>query len=160
LNADPQAHMEHLHSSPRIEPQVDGCIECGYCEPSCPSRSLTTTPRQRIALRREMQRQPARSLVLAELLAAYEYDAIQTCAGDASCALSCPIGIDTGSLMKEFRTSSTRAAPSPSRWRSHDTGSSSSDSRAQCYVSDTSPSAPSVAPIRVALRGPAPLSQP
>jgi len=103
LNADPQAHMEHLHSSPRIEPQVDGCIECGYCEPSCPSRSLTTTPRQRIALRREMQRQPARSLVLAELLAAYEYDAIQTCAGDASCALSCPIGIDTGSLMKEFR---------------------------------------------------------
>jgi D-lactate dehydrogenase len=41
--------------------------------------------------------------VLAELLAAYEYDAIQTCAGDASCALSCPIGIDTGSLMKEFR---------------------------------------------------------
>lgn len=103
LNDDPQAHMEHLHSSPRIEPQVDGCIECGYCEPSCPSRSLTTTPRQRIAIRREMQRQPDRSHLLAELLAAYEYDAIQTCAGDASCALSCPIGIDTGSLMKEFR---------------------------------------------------------
>jgi D-lactate dehydrogenase len=50
-----------------------------------------------------MQRQPARALVLAELLAAYEYDAIQTCAGDGSCALSCPIGIDTGSLMKDFR---------------------------------------------------------
>jgi D-lactate dehydrogenase len=103
LNSDPQAHMDHLHSSPQVEPQVDGCIECGYCDPSCPSRSLTTTPRQRIALRREMQRQPARAVVLAELLEAYEYDAIQTCAGDGSCALSCPIGIDTGSLMKAFR---------------------------------------------------------
>ena len=35
------------------------CIECGYCEPVCPSRELTLTPRQRIVVRREMVRQEA-----------------------------------------------------------------------------------------------------
>jgi D-lactate dehydrogenase len=54
-------------------------------------------------LRREMARQPENSTVLQTLQKDYEYDAIETCAGDGTCALSCPIGIDTGSLMREFR---------------------------------------------------------
>ena len=37
-----------------VEAEVDRCVECGYCEPVCPSKDLTTTPRQRIVLRREM----------------------------------------------------------------------------------------------------------
>ena len=38
------------------------------CEPVCPSRNATTTPRQRILLRREMARQPEGSPVLEALL--------------------------------------------------------------------------------------------
>ena len=41
---------------PTVEEEVDKCIECGYCEPKCPSRELTLTPRQRIVVRREMTR--------------------------------------------------------------------------------------------------------
>ena len=26
---------------------VDKCIECGFCEPTCPSNDLTLTPRQK-----------------------------------------------------------------------------------------------------------------
>ena len=37
-----------------VEEEVDRCVECGYCEPVCPSKDLTLTPRQRIVLRREI----------------------------------------------------------------------------------------------------------
>ena len=59
LNRDPGVHLRDLKSTPPIEESATACVECGFCEPVCPSRNLTTTPRQRIVLRREMARQPA-----------------------------------------------------------------------------------------------------
>jgi D-lactate dehydrogenase len=56
INPDRRAHLENLKRIPTIEPEVDKCIECGYCESKCPSRELTLTPRQRIVVRREMAR--------------------------------------------------------------------------------------------------------
>jgi D-lactate dehydrogenase len=103
LNREPGAHLRNLKTIPPIEEEATTCVECGFCEPVCPSRDLTTTPRQRIVLRREMARQPAGSPVQRALLRQYEYDAIETCAADGSCALACPVGIDTGKLIKEFR---------------------------------------------------------
>jgi D-lactate dehydrogenase len=110
LNRDPGAHLRNLKSTPPIEEVADSCVECGFCEPVCPSRHLTTTPRQRIVLRREMARQPAGSPVLNALLEEYEYDAVQTCAADGSCALACPLGIDTGKLVKDLRAREHGAA--------------------------------------------------
>jgi D-lactate dehydrogenase len=103
LTRDPESHLKNLQTAPTIEAAVDRCIQCGFCEPVCPSRNLTTTPRQRIALRREMARQAAGSRVTAKILAQFEYDAIQTCAGDGSCAIACPVDINTGALMKHLR---------------------------------------------------------
>ena len=34
---------------------VDKCIECGFCEPTCPSNELTLTPRQRIVINRDFK---------------------------------------------------------------------------------------------------------
>ncbi|MCY0949278.1 FAD-binding and (Fe-S)-binding domain-containing protein [Streptomyces sp. H27-S2] len=103
LDRDPRAHLRGLKTIPRVEAVADPCIECGFCEPTCPSGDLTTTPRQRIVLRREMTRQQPGSPVLDGLLDAYGYDAVDTCAGDSTCKLACPVGIDTGALMKDFR---------------------------------------------------------
>ena len=105
LSSDPEVHLRHLKSTPAIEDvaNANACIECGFCEPVCPSRDLTTTPRQRIVLRREMARQPAGSAVQRALVQQYEYDGIQTCAADGSCRLACPVGIDTGKLVKDLR---------------------------------------------------------
>ncbi|MFN8112031.1 MAG: FAD-binding and (Fe-S)-binding domain-containing protein [Solirubrobacterales bacterium] len=103
LNRDPGCHLENLKTTPPIEEVATTCVECGFCEPVCPSRNLTTTPRQRIVLRREMARQPAGSPLLAKLIEEYEYDGLQTCAADGTCATTCPLGIDTGVLVKELR---------------------------------------------------------
>ncbi len=88
-----------------VDDEVDDCVECGYCEPVCPSRDLTTTPRQRIVLRREMARlrQIGDLETLQEVDADYAYDAIDTCAVDGMCATACPVHINTGDLMKRLR---------------------------------------------------------
>src|SRR5439155_27179222 len=103
LNRDPEVHLRNLKSTPPIEKAADACVECGFCEPVCPSRDLTTTPRQRIVLRREMVRQPAGSPVLEALLREYEYDGLETCAAGGTCGLACPVGIDTGKFVKGQR---------------------------------------------------------
>ncbi|HEX3905814.1 MAG TPA: (Fe-S)-binding protein, partial [Polyangia bacterium] len=99
------------------------CVECGFCEPVCPSRDLTTTPRQRIVLRREIARQPNGSALQGALLEELGYEALDTCAADGSCQLACPVGIDTGALVKELRAErhtnrAERAAlATAKRWR-------------------------------------------
>jgi D-lactate dehydrogenase len=103
LNRDPRVHMANLQSSPAIDAEVTTCVECGLCEPVCPSRWLTTTPRQRIVLRRELARQRPGSPVALALAREYEHDALDTCAADGSCAIACPLGIDTGALVKTLR---------------------------------------------------------
>jgi D-lactate dehydrogenase len=105
LTHNQNIHLQNLKSVPQIE-GVSGasqCIECGFCEPVCPSRNVTMTPRQRIAVRREMARQPPESAVLGQLQKDFQYDGIDTCAGDGTCAIPCPIGINTGALIKELR---------------------------------------------------------
>lgn len=104
LNRDPGVHLRDLMTTPPIEEEATTCVECGFCEPVCPSRDLTTTPRQRIVLRREMMRQGGDTPVRRALIEEFEYDAIETCANDGSCLLACPVGIDTGVFIKDLRS--------------------------------------------------------
>ncbi|RSN05811.1 FAD-binding oxidoreductase [Nonomuraea sp. WAC 01424] len=105
LTEDPEAHLRDLKTVPSVEPEVDRCVECGYCEPVCPSRDLTTTPRQRIVLRRELAaaRAAGDEALARELEDAYAYDAVDTCAVDGMCATACPVLINTGDLTKRLR---------------------------------------------------------
>jgi D-lactate dehydrogenase len=113
LTNDDGVNLKSFKSAPPIEDVAVHCIECGFCEAVCPSRNVTATPRQRIVLRREMARQPENSPLLARLQDDYEYDGIETCAVDGSCAIPCPVQINTGALEKTFR----RAESTPRRER-------------------------------------------
>ncbi len=105
LTDDPNGHLQHLKAAPTVEDEVDRCVECGYCEPVCPSKDLTTTPRQRIVLRRETERARLAGDVelVAELDREYQYDAVDTCAVDGMCQTACPVLINTGDLVKRLR---------------------------------------------------------
>jgi D-lactate dehydrogenase len=103
LSRDPGIHLRDLKTEPPIDGPASSCMECGFCEPVCPSRDLTTTPRQRIVLRREIARQPNGSPVQEALLEELGYEVLDTCAADGSCQLACPVGIDTGRMVKELR---------------------------------------------------------
>jgi len=110
LNADPRIHLKNLKPLPPAHPLVDTCIECGFCEVHCPSRDLTLTPRQRIVVFREIVRLRALNSTaqgLTQLEKSYRYAGDQTCATDGLCALSCPVEIDTGSLVKTLREESS-----------------------------------------------------
>jgi D-lactate dehydrogenase len=108
LNDDPRVHLKDLKPMPAISALADRCIECGLCEPRCPSRELSLSPRQRIVVAREVARLEATPGAEAEslkaaLLADYAYEGVETCAGDSMCQTSCPVKIDTGALMKELK---------------------------------------------------------
>ena len=106
FNNDPHCHLKHFKPLPLFNPKVDKCIECGFCEVNCLTCGLTLSARQRIVVQREIARlqttrtEPERLLRLQKQ---YRYAGNHTCAGDGLCAMSCPMGINTGDLTHDNR---------------------------------------------------------
>jgi D-lactate dehydrogenase len=119
LDENPARHVTDFKTSPTVETEIDRCVECGYCEPVCPSRDLTTTPRQRIVLRREMARaeQSGDTGLLRRLREEFEYDGVETCAVDGMCQTACPVLINTGDLVRRLRAEDTGRVKQAA-WRS------------------------------------------
>ncbi|HET9909777.1 MAG TPA: FAD-binding and (Fe-S)-binding domain-containing protein [Anaerolineales bacterium] len=120
INHDPQAHVQHLKTMSLVSPEVDKCIECGFCESKCPSRQLTLTPRQRIVVQREASRLKALgsdSSTLESISKDFSYAGMDTCAVDGLCATACPVSINTGDLTRRLRSeSSTPGGNQTAKW--------------------------------------------
>jgi len=113
LNDDSEAHIKNLKQMPAANPIIDKCIECGFCEPVCPSKEFSLTPRQRIAIWRRIQQlngqenlSNAEHAELSELQQQYQHLGIDSCAATGLCAQRCPVGINTGDLVRELRAQS------------------------------------------------------
>jgi len=107
LNRDKTIHVQNIKPLPLVDSLVDKCIECGFCEPVCPTREYTTTPRQRIVGLREIARLKESGEAPERLRAmqkSYQHQAIESCAGDGLCGQACPVGINTGSMMTRLKS--------------------------------------------------------
>ncbi|ASP39951.1 4Fe-4S ferredoxin [Bacterioplanes sanyensis] len=118
LTHNARAHIENLKPIPEAAPLIDRCIECGFCEPVCPSRHLTLTPRQRIVVMRELQRQQREGKQdnFTQLLDDYQYMGVDTCAADGLCSQACPVGINTGDLSRQLRSQRNKKYQRSANW--------------------------------------------
>ena len=105
ITDDPDVYKKNLKAQCVIDDAFTICMECGFCEKHCPSRNLTLTPRQRIALLRETKRleDEGNYALAAELRKGYEYYGIETCAACSMCKGLCPLSIDTAQIALSMR---------------------------------------------------------
>lgn len=102
---DPNIHIKNLKPTHSIDEFMDSCMECGFCEKVCPSKEITLSPRQRIAVYREIQRLESKNNKtqseieeLQSLKQDYKYYGVQTCATCSMCYMICPLEIDTAKI--------------------------------------------------------------
>jgi D-lactate dehydrogenase len=110
ISDDPDIFVKQFKPMPGAHEIVDTCIECGFCERNCMSNDFTLSARQRIVIWREiseLRRTAPDAPRLKKLERMYAYYGDQTCAADGLCALSCPVEINTGLLIKDLRARQT-----------------------------------------------------
>ena len=105
ITDDPDVYKKNLKAQCVIDDAFAICMECGFCEKHCPSRNLTLTPRQRIALLRETKRleNEGNFTLASELRKGYEYFGVDTCAACSMCKGLCPLSIDTAQIALSMR---------------------------------------------------------
>lgn len=103
LSKNKEIHLQNLKPLPQADDLVDRCMECGFCEPVCPAKDLTLSPRQRIVIWRDIQAKKLAGQNVDELMAQYQYYGIDTCAATGLCSMRCPLEINTGTLIKKLR---------------------------------------------------------
>ena len=115
INSDENIHIKNLKTLPIANEKIDKCTECGFCESTCPSKDLTLTPRQRIVTIRKLVSENKSFKFIgkpAYLSKQTKYDFESTCAVDGLCALRCPVDINVGTLVKDYRSLSYNKAAS------------------------------------------------
>jgi len=105
FDEDPHAHLRGLKLPLTSHPRIDMCVDCGFCEPVCPSRHIAFTPRQRIAAWREITRLEQEGLCddARKWRSAFTELGESTCATDGLCTTRCPLAIDVASFIRDLR---------------------------------------------------------
>jgi len=104
LNDDPVCHTKNMKKTVASHPLLDKCVECGFCEPVCPSRDIGFTPRQRVTLLRHIayleQHDPSAVGTWQKI---YDKFGTDLCATDGICTTRCPLSVDVAGFIKDRR---------------------------------------------------------
>ncbi|MBW3138898.1 FAD-binding oxidoreductase [Ferrimonas balearica] len=105
LNEDSEIHIKAIKQAAVVDDWVDRCIECGFCEKTCPTSSLNMSPRHRITTLREIARleQSGEQAAAQQMREAAQYDVIDTCTACQLCTIACPVDNNMGMLVRELR---------------------------------------------------------
>lgn len=103
LSKNKEIHLQNLKPLPEADDLVDRCMECGFCEPVCPAKDLTLSPRQRIVIWRDIQARKRAGEDVTQLLKQYHYYGVETCAATGLCSMRCPLEINTGDFIRKLR---------------------------------------------------------
>lgn len=108
ITKDKEIYKKNIKQPSIIDEKLNVCMECGFCERFCPSHEHTITPRQRIAILREMQRlsklnDETSKNNLSQMQEKYKYYVDKTCAACGICSVVCPLGINFADFSIEYR---------------------------------------------------------
>ncbi|WP_419785785.1 FAD-binding and (Fe-S)-binding domain-containing protein [Pseudodesulfovibrio sp.] len=105
INENPSGHIDGLKSPMATHPKVDMCVECGFCQQVCPSKDIGLNPRGRISLSRAITklRTQGKTAEADEWQAVFDKYGEQLCATDGLCSLSCPLGADVATMIRDIR---------------------------------------------------------
>jgi len=105
LNEDPDGNFSGLKQPWGLHELVDNCNGCGFCDAVCPTKKIGFSPRQRIYVKRTIDRLRAQGD--AERAGHWEHVfrryGLDICATDGLCRLRCPLAVDTASYMRHLR---------------------------------------------------------
>ncbi|WP_067660135.1 FAD-binding and (Fe-S)-binding domain-containing protein [Ferrimonas marina] len=106
INDDAEVHIQRIKESAVVDDWVDRCIECGFCEKTCPTSALNMSPRHRITTLREIARleQAGEQAEAAKMREAAQYDVIDTCVACQLCTIACPVDNNMGMLVRKLRS--------------------------------------------------------
>jgi D-lactate dehydrogenase len=119
ISSDPKLHLKNFKPIPLVDESVDKCIECGFCEINCLSTGYTLSARQRIVIQRELARLKAThqdNVKYKNISKSFVFSGKESCAGDGLCAITCPLSIDTGILIKKLRNQDNQDKVRAQRW--------------------------------------------